>query len=176
MRMNLIGQVFHQLTVVARLDTTPSGARWLCVCECGNTCTKITTQLRRKTRKAGGCPDCEQASRSIAMTVHGDCRQNTVGTERLYSIWKGLTKRCREEGNPYYGGKGVAVCAEWRSYPAFREWALANGYRDIPDVTRGDRLSIERINPAVGYCPENCEWITGRENSRRMATRDKAGA
>jgi len=80
-----------------------------------------------------------------------------------------MRDRCANRENPYYGGKGITVCADWADYPTFRAWALAHGYVHSAEVSRADRLSIERINPAVGYCPENCEWITGRENSRRMA-------
>lgn len=169
--IDLLRQKFHRLTVVAKLDMTPSGARWLCLCDCGGACTRLTTQLRRKGSKTNCCALCWQGTLSAGTTRHGGRRQNTAGTEPLYMVWKGMRARCADETNPYYGGKGVGLCGEWQDYAAFRAWALANGYEHHSSRSRGDRLSIERINPAVGYCPENCEWITGRENSRRMANR-----
>ena len=44
-------------------------------------------------------------------------------------------------------------------YTPFKEWALKNGYKE--------GLTIERINPKGNYEPNNCEWITKGENSRR---------
>jgi hypothetical protein len=58
-----------------------------------------------------------------------------------------------------YGGKGVKLCDEWNDYPTFKAWALANGY--------ADNLSIDRIDPSKGYCPENCRWLTPSENTAR---------
>ena len=168
-RLNLVGERFDKLLVIESVRTTPSGQEWLCRCDCGNECLKITTQLRRKVRKLGGCRACEIASRSETNTKHGGRKQNTTGTESLYLTWKSMRARCADKNDPYYGGKGVTVCAEWDDYTVFRAWAEASGYQDIKGVTRGDRMTIDRIDPAIGYCPENCQWLTGRENSRRMA-------
>ena len=82
---------------------------------------------------------------------------------RLWSIWKGIKKRCYQKGHSNYKGygkKGVVMCPEWKSSSVtFREWALANGYR--PELT------IDRIDPKGPYSPENCQWITASENASR---------
>jgi hypothetical protein len=45
------------------------------------------------------------------------------------------------------------MCDKWRNnFQNFCDWALKNGYRED--------LSIERKNVNLGYCEENCEWIT----------------
>jgi hypothetical protein len=81
----------------------------------------------------------------------------------LYSVWKSMRQRCSDGGNKYYAGKGVRVCPEWLDFWAFKDWAFTNGYLV--------GLSIERKNTSEGYSPENCEWVTRGENSRRAISR-----
>lgn len=82
---------------------------------------------------------------------------------RLYRIWHGMKQRCynpNAKGYQWYGGKGIAVCNEWRScFFTFQSWALDNGY--------ADNLTIDRINSSKGYCPDNCRWLTLSENVAR---------
>jgi hypothetical protein len=81
---------------------------------------------------------------------------------RLYDIWCGMRQRCRNPKNKryvYYGAKGVKVCEEWENFDSFFKWAVGNGY--------ADNLVIDRINSNSDYCPGNCRWITGRENTIR---------
>jgi hypothetical protein len=87
---------------------------------------------------------------------------------RLYSIWKGMNKRCN---NPnavdykWYGGKGVKVCDEWKDYLKFREWSLEHGYII--------GLTIDRIDNSKGYEPSNCQWLTQSENSKKRQREGK---
>ena len=87
---------------------------------------------------------------------------------KLKQTWNGMLHRCHKpspsqykDGTVYhYYLKGVSVCDEWRSdFEAFYSWALLNGY--MPGLT------IDRIDPDGDYSPENCRFLTKRENSLR---------
>lgn len=78
---------------------------------------------------------------------------------RLYRIWTNMKARCyRKTAKEFenYGGRGIAVCDEWRNdFVAFRDWSFENGYED--------NLTIDRIDNSLGYSPKNCRWITNDE-------------
>ena len=81
----------------------------------------------------------------------------------LAAVHGSMMKRCGHRSGKkmaerrYYEGRGIDVCLEWRSFPVFEAWALANGYR------KG--LQIDRINPDKGYSPENCRFVSAHENA-----------
>jgi hypothetical protein len=143
------------LTVVAKHEATASGILWKCQCDCGGISYRVTINL--KTTKNPGCPDCESFRRGMAHVTHGGA---LGGKSRLYSVWKSMRSRCADKDNPQYGGKGITVCADWDNFHNFRRWSTAHGY--------APGLSIDRIDPAKGYSPRNCEWVTRDENSRRV--------
>jgi len=85
------------------------------------------------------------------------------GKTRLYKTWLDMKQRCVNPNNggyQYYGGRGIKVYNEWLDYIVFRDWALANGYK--PDLT------IDRKNNNGNYEPNNCWFITQKENNRNQ--------
>lgn len=82
-----------------------------------------------------------------------------------------MIQRCTNPNNsfyPRYGGRGITVCPEWKSRRAFREWALKNGYEE--------NLTIDRIDNDKGYSPDNCRWVTMKENCNNRQSTHKVAA
>lgn len=86
--------------------------------------------------------------------------------KRLNNIYNGMVARCHKPANTIYykyGAKGITVCEEWRnSWHTFRDWALSNGYED--------HLTIDRIDGTKGYSPDNCRWLTQKEQVNNIST------
>lgn len=72
-----------------------------------------------------------------------------------------MVKRCTTDEPQYkkYFGRGIRVCDEWMNdYQKFEGWSLSHGY--------ADGLCIDRMDTRKGYSPENCRWVTLKENAR----------
>ena len=82
----------------------------------------------------------------------------------LYSTWEGMNQRCNNPNSdayPYYGGRGIKVCARWKSFRAFVE--------DMGPRPPGHTL--DRKRPNEGYEPGNCRWATRLEQSWNQRVR-----
>lgn len=152
--IDLTGKRFGRLVVVGRHPHNRGGhAKWECMCDCGKTAVVVSDRLLSGKTRSCGCYKRQRSSE--AHTIHGGS-----GT-RLHNIWNLMRARCDDLQNPLYGGRGITVCEEWREFPAFRDWALNNGY--------SDSLSLDRIDADGNYEPANCRWATDKvqQNNKR---------
>lgn len=157
--IDLSGKKFGRLTVIERdLSRKRSAVYWLCKCECGNIASVKGIYLRDGHTRSCGCLRKETEAKYFLYN-----NQTKKENPRLYSIWKSMKRRCYDEKhNSYhnYGGRGIRICDAWISedgFESFVEWALKCGYKSD--------LTIDRINVDSDYSPENCRWITKKENS-----------
>lgn len=77
----------------------------------------------------------------------------------LYWCWKAIKQRClnpRCRAYHNYGGRGITVCDDWHKFEPFLAWALDNGWH------KG--LDLDRIDNDGDYTPDNCRFVTRREN------------
>jgi hypothetical protein len=129
-----------------RLPCGQANRVFRCKCDCGRETIVRLVHLSRGRIKSCGCSHGER---------HGMCHS------RLYTIWRGMKNRCYGEKTiqPHlYKDKGITVCERWKnSFLAFKEWAEKNGF--------APGLQIDRKDNSLGYCPENCRFVTPAVNS-----------
>lgn len=150
---DLTGLRFGRLLVIRRAENDIAGrTMWLCKCDCGNEKIVYGSHLKNGVKSCG----CYRKEKT---TTHGG-----KGT-RVHRIWENMKARCYNHNNTAYrryGGRGIAICAEWKTFDKFRDWAMSSGY--------SDELTIDRIDPDGNYCPENCRWVTNKVQQNNLTT------
>lgn len=162
---NLVGRRFGRLIALEPAKTKNGRNGFLCQCDCGNYTIVKTANLISGDTRSCGCLFKDTMSKRNR--VHGEAGGALEGKRtRLYRCWTNMKSRCynpKVRSYADYGAKGIEICEEWYDFSKFAEWAHAHGYKD--------NLTIERIDPKGNYCPENCEWITAGENTKRACQR-----
>lgn len=116
-------------------------------CDCGAEMVVMVNNLQRGHTQSCGC--YRKSRIQEANTTHG------MSKSRLYTTWCEMIQRCtnpRDQTYQQYGGRGITVCSDWRSFETFQRWAESAGY--------ADHLTLDRRDNDRGYYPENCRFTT----------------
>lgn len=158
---DLTGIRFSRLVVLRRGSSCKAGSRWVCKCDCGSVVTVQRCALITENTKSCGClkRDLAKVLGSVNNIKHGA----TIDPIKLptYKIWLGMRKRCRDQWDKRYAGRGIKMCERWlNSFDHFYEDMGAR-----PSL----KHSIDRKNVNGDYEPSNCRWATVIEqnNNRR---------
>lgn len=157
--LDLRGRQFGRWTALERVGTKNRHPLWRCRCECGTEGNVSSTNLVSGHSQSCGCLSIDVATERL--TRHGHTSNDAMSPE--YRTWNGMWRRCTnpgEESYPRYGGRGIRVCARWRT---FENFLSDMGQKPAPEYT------IERANTDGDYEPGNCRWATMREQMRNMS-------
>ena len=156
------GRKFGQRTVIRLAGRDNSrGYTYLCRCECGR-----EDIVRKSMLMIGKSIRCHSCSAKLTRNR----RTHSLAGTRLYNIWKGMVYRSTRKTIANYAGRGIGVCDEWKDPKAFHDWAISSGY--------ADGLTIDRIDVDQGYSPENCRWVSTKqqmENVQLLRSANKSG-
>lgn len=155
-----IGKVYHYLTIKSFSHKKGTHKYYNCKCICGTSKVVRINDLRSGNTKSCGCYKSKTTSKRIS--THG------MSKTKLYKKWKDMRRRCNNPNRKCYknyGGRGIKVCKEWEEdFMNFYNWAMENGY--------DEDLTIDRVDNDGNYEPNNCRWITRKEqNNNKQQSR-----
>lgn len=92
--------------------------------------------------------------------------------KKIGKIWNGILRRCYDKKDPsyhIYGNIGIGVSNEWLKYENFETWILNEINGDMNKLGKGiNKLTLDRIDPYIGYSKENCRLSNPTIQSRNI--------
>lgn len=151
----------NYLTFDRQVKTVPyKPSRGIFKCDCGKETEAYIGNVTRGHTKSCGCHRVNVSKKHCTALneTHGMWKTDKL----LVRVWNSMKSRCHNPNDKSfgrYGAIGITVCNRWQSdFKAFHEWCYNNGYE------KG--LQIDRRDGTKGYSPENCRFVTCKENNR----------
>ena len=153
---DLTGRRFGYLTVLNRVENDAHGkTQWRCLCFCGNETVVAASDLKKSNRDKRSCGCMTWITIRESRKTHG------LSHHPAWGVWHSMKQRCLDPNHHAYhnyGGRGITVCERWQE-------SFENFWEDMgPTWKKG--LELDRIDNDKGYGPENCHWVTRKENTR----------
>lgn len=132
-------------------------------CRCGTT---FTTSINNV--KTGHTTSCGCMSSRGRIGLENNMYKHGLRFHPLFNRWSDIKKRCYNKNfkyYDYYGGRGIALCDEWRDdFKSFYDYMM-----DLPNAMK-DGYTLDRYPDNDGdYKPGNMRWATAKQqaNNRR---------
>ncbi len=123
------------------------------LCECGKLFTARLAHVEQDKIKSCGCyNDRIRRERS---------RTHTLTGHPILKSWEGMRQRCSNKNNAKYhryGGRGINVCDRWNKVENFLEDMFETWF---------EGACIDRIDNDGDYGPDNCQWLSVSDSSRK---------
>lgn len=151
---------FARLTPIKLIDH--NGLKWLCKCDCGKETIVNTTDLQYGKVQSCGCIRFQDVR---AQTPIENYPPNLKG--RLQAEYKSMRDRCfnpEAKSSNRYSERGITMCDRWLGEDGVKHFIEDMG------PTYQPHLELDRIDNSKGYSPDNCRWVTHREQQNNRDT------
>jgi hypothetical protein len=160
--VDLSGSRFGRLIVIRRCANRGDRVVFLCRCDCGELVERRAYDLKSGRSQSCGClwrERCAPGARQIGTHLLSHTAE--------YRSWDNMLSRCYNPNAIGYertGGRGIKVCARWRhSFESFiKDMGLRPSWKH----------RLDRKDLAGHYSPDNCHWVTRKEQSNNRRDND----
>ena len=154
---------FGRLVLTWKLESRNGKIYDECRCDCWTV--KFIQRARLRNWYCTSCWCYQRECAKKLMTKHWK-RYN-----RIYKIFKGMKDRCIYEWNASYKNYWARwVKCEWKCFEDFYR-DMHESYEDHVKQFGEKQTTLDRVNPELNYCKENCRWATYSEQNRNKRPR-----
>lgn len=167
-KSNLVGMRFGKLVVIAETASQEKHhVRWVCQCDCGNTCIATRASLRSGKKQSCNCLRSEIAKlRAVRSSVVNIMPGDGAAFNQIYSTYKwqaakrGFTFELSKEEFRHITSQNCHYCNK----PPLQEFTTKGG-SGIPFIYNG----IDRVDNMLGYLLFNSVPCCGVCNDMKRA-------